>query len=152
MVIVDAGSGMTPWIQRWWRAAKQVFLITTEQEQAVKNSYAAVKLAPWGDADGKLRLVVNRCDQRESAEQLTARFSSTCRRFLGLHVEQAPAIACGQASRVAFGHSMRLLAADIVSSCLVVSSRLSNHQHTEQQQTEEMLAPPEKLAHSTNYP
>jgi flagellar biosynthesis protein FlhG len=159
VVIIDAGHGMSPWVQRWWRAAQHVFLITTEQEAAVKGSYLALKLAPWGDADGKVRLVVNRCDDRHEAEGITQRFARTCRRFLGLHVEVAPAVACldemqrfGGAANVPFRHSVRLLATEVVSSTLVVSGRMANRGYKRGLRVADLLAHTEKSPNLTNNP
>ena len=166
VVLVDAGHGMSPWVQRWWRAAQQVFLIATPEEAAVKDSYVAVKLAPWGDADGKVQLVVNQCDDRQAAEQITNRFSITCRRFLGLHVEGAPPVACCEGetftagASVAFCHSVRLLATEIVSHNVVVSSRIASHQANRSERLgdrlgeglADMIAVAEKSPDSSNNP
>jgi MinD-like ATPase involved in chromosome partitioning or flagellar assembly len=166
VVLVDAGHGMSPWVQRWWRAAQQVFLIATEEEAVVKESYLAVKLAPWGDADGKVRLVVNQCDDRQSAERITNRFSVTCRRFLGLHVEGAPPVACSQGetegetftadASVAFRHSVRLLATEIISHNVVVSGRVASRQTNQGERQGErladMIAVAEKSSDSSNKP
>lgn len=151
--IVDAGHGMSPWVERWWRTAQQVFLITTGADAALKGSYLAVKLAPWGDADGKVRLVVNQCDQRTTAESITERFTRTCRQFLGLHVEGAPAIACRcepRGTHDAFRQSVRLLATEVVSSGLVVSGRLAGRCTKRGGRVAELLALPQFLPNSTN--
>lgn len=157
VAIVDAGHGMSPWVQRWWRAAQQVFLVTTAEEAAVKASYVTVKHAPWGDADGKLRLVVNRCDERPTAEGIAQRFARTCRRFLGLHLETAPAVACRDelqpshgSSHGAFRQSVRLLATEVVSTSLVVSGRFDGGGAKRGKRLAELLALTEKLPNSTN--
>lgn len=155
VVIVDAGHGMNPWAQRWWRAAQQVFLITTETGSAVKGSYLTVKLAPWGDADGKVRLVVNQCDHRRAAESVCDRFARTCRRFLGVHVEAAPAIACRAEQRGthdAFRQSVRLLATEVVSASLVVSGHKTARGEKRGQRIAELLALPEFSPNPTNIP
>ena len=157
VAIVDAGYGMSPWVERWWRAAQQVFLVTTGEESAVKGSYVSVKHAPWGDADGKVRLVVNRCDDRLAAEGIAHRFARTCRRFLGLHLEPAHAVACmdqrqpspGDAHD-AFRQSVRLLATEVVSANLVVSGRLVGRGAPRSERRADLLALKEKLTNSTN--
>lgn len=139
VVVVDAGSGMSPWVQHLWETASQVLLITTGESSAVMDSYAAVKLSPWAEVDGKVRLVVNRCDDRQLAQRIADQFAETCRRFLGLDVASAPAVACREETRTtaqrqrvatvdnrAFHQSIRLLAAEVISSCLVVSDFASN--------------------------
>ena len=158
VVLVDAGHGMTPWVQRWWRAAQQVFLITTEQQTVIKESYLTAKLAPWGDADGKLRLVVNQCNDRHTAQRISERFSATCRRFLGLHVAAAPPIARDENESLAansdgaFCQSTRLLATEIVSHTLVVGARLANRQNNQRNRLADMIAPDENLSESSNKP
>jgi len=135
VVVLDAGNGTSPWQQQLWKAAHQVLLITTLAPDAMKASYRAVKLAPWGDVDGKVRIVVNQCDEEQEAQQAGERFAATCRRFLGVNICQPAAVvklassadlfadrACANRDDVQFNQSMRLLAAEVLSSCLVFSS------------------------------
>jgi len=134
IAILDTGSGMSPWTAQLWRDAHQVLLVTTDDSTAVMDSYATVKLSPHDQIDDKLRLVVNQCDDQEIAEQMGSRFASTCQQFLNLNVGQPTAIASNTAAdapgrvrrrthrlRNAFELSVRLLAADLLSSCLVLS-------------------------------
>ena len=128
----------------------------------MKDSYAAVKLAPWGDADGKVRLVVNQCEDRQAAKQITNRFSATCRRFLGLHVDGAPPVASfhgetegetvAASDSAAFRDSVRLLATEILSHNVVVSSRIANRQKNRRGRLAEMIAVTEKSVDSSNNP
>lgn len=156
VVLVDAGFGMSPWVQRWWRAARQLFLVATPQEEAIKDCYLAVKLVPWGDADGKVRVVVNQCDDRQKAQQITDRFSATCRQFLGLRVEGAPPVARCEGdvftseAGIAYCHSVRLIATEILSHTLVVSSLLPGRPKNRGQRLADMIAVAEKLADSSN--
>jgi flagellar biosynthesis protein FlhG len=123
LIVLDAGFGMSPWVERMWTAALQILLVTTTDAAAVRDAYTAVKLAPWGDVDGKLRLVVNQCDDLALGTRVGERFSSTCRQFLGMKLVGASAqVACTNAS----GHrqSVRLLAADVLSQVCVYSQRL----------------------------
>ncbi|NOY42885.1 MAG: MinD/ParA family protein [Planctomycetes bacterium] len=135
VAIIDAGSGMSPWATQLWRAAHQVLLVTTPDSDAVTDSYATVKLSPYVELAEKLRLVVNRCDDHHTAQQIGNRFATTCQQFLGIDVGETITVASNTAtdapgririrtSRLnnAFEQSVRLLAADVLSSCLVLSS------------------------------
>jgi len=135
VVLLDAGDGTSPWLQQLWKAAHQVLLVTTLSPEAMKASYRAVKLAPWGDVDGKVRLVVNQCNEDQQAQQADERFAATCRRFLGVNIHQSPAVikratsnnlfsdrAYTNPTDAAFKQSIKLLAAEVLSSCLVLSS------------------------------
>jgi len=137
VVILDAGSGMSPWVSQLWKSAQQILLVSTHESVAVMDSYAAVKLSPWGDVDGKVRLVINQCDEPQAAKSIGRRFEATCRRFLGIHI--APPIALPshpdivatvtqrneeQAERD-FRQSIRLLAAEVMSTSLAFAGTTS---------------------------
>ena len=101
------------------------------------DSYAAVKLSPWGDVDGKVRLVINQCDDPQIAKAIASRFEATCRRFLGIHAPPASTLATRpdllttviqgqeQASDREFRQSIRLLAADVMSASLAIVGQTS---------------------------
>ena len=135
LVILDAGSGMNPWIGQLWKYAQQILLITTDESVAVMDSYAAVKSSSWGDVDGKVRLVINQCDDPQAAKSIGSRFEATCRRFLGLQVAPVLALATqpdivatgtvssDDQSQRDFRQSIRLLAADVMSTTLALASK-----------------------------
>jgi MinD-like ATPase involved in chromosome partitioning or flagellar assembly len=124
LVILDGGYGMAPWVERLWAAALQVLLVTTTDSVAVREAYTALKLAPWGDVDGKLRLVVNKCDDPAIANRVGEGFNSTCRQFLGMKLVGS---AAQITSATTAGHrqSVRLLAADVLSQACVYSHRVA---------------------------
>ena len=135
MVIVDAGHGMSPWIQQLWRVAQQVLLVSTLESDAMKQSYATVKLAPWGDVDSKVRLVVNKSEAKPLVQQASERFAATCRRFLGASICQPAAVVTeatyedlmsrrsdASSEDIVFDQSISLLSAEVLSSCLVLST------------------------------
>ena len=140
VVLLDAGDGMSPWVQWLWKAAQQILLVTTAEPAAITESYATIKLAPWGDVDGKMRLVVNRAEDKRAADQVGNNFAATCRQFLGLKVgphaivshdkdlaedqtayRPAASSHLGRGDRP-FTQSVRLLAADLMSTSLILAS------------------------------
>jgi MinD-like ATPase involved in chromosome partitioning or flagellar assembly len=123
MVILDAGHGMCPWTERLWIAAQQILLVTTAEATVVRDAYTTVKLAPWGDVDGKLRLVVNKCDEMSLATRVGDGFSSTCRQFLVMKLVGAAAQVT-HFNYAGFRQSLRLLAADTLSYSCAYSRRL----------------------------
>ncbi len=137
VILLDAGSGMSPWVQQLWKSAQQILLISTAESVAVMDSYAAVKLSEWGDVDGKIRLVINQCDDHQSSKTIGERFEATCRRFLGLRVSPAASLptrpdivtAVTQQDKSAsdreFRQSIRLLAADVMSASLALTGKIS---------------------------
>jgi MinD-like ATPase involved in chromosome partitioning or flagellar assembly len=113
-LIIDAGAGMNPWIDRLWQLAGHVLLVTKPRSASIVDAYAAVKLSRHDRLEGKLQLVVTRCDAAADAARIHAGFSDTCQRFLGQTVKP-PALlpAFGDAPDVNFHRSLRLLAADL---------------------------------------
>lgn len=124
LIVLDVGFGMSPWVERMWTAAQQILLVTTTDAAAVRKAYTAVKMAPQGDIDGKLRLVVNHCDDPAHATRVSDSFSSTCRQFLGMKLVGSAAQITNSTAQ---GHrqSVRLLAADVLSHACVYSHRFS---------------------------
>jgi flagellar biosynthesis protein FlhG len=123
LVVLDAGHGMCPWIERLWTAAMQILLISAPDAGSIRDAYTSVKLAPWGDVDGKLRLVVNQCDDAALAARVGDGFSSTCRQFLGMKLVGGAA----QITQITNGghrQSVRLLAADVLSHSCAYSQRM----------------------------
>ncbi len=137
VVLLDGGSGMSPWVQQLWKSAQQILLISTADSTAVMDSYAAVKLSPWGDVDGKVRLVINQCDNPQVAKTIGTRFEATCRRFLGINIAPAATLASRpdivatvtqrqeQTSDREFRQSVRLLAADVMSAAHTIVGKTS---------------------------
>jgi len=98
------------------------------------DSYATVKLSPWGDVDDKVRLVINQCDNLGAAKTIGTRFEATCRRFLGIRVAPPAALAIRpdivaavmgreKVSDREFRQSIRLLAAEVLSTSLAFASK-----------------------------
>ena len=84
VVLVDAGSGASPWAQRLVEAAGQLLLVTTTESSAVVNAYAALKSLNNENSAGKARLVINRVADRALADRIAEKFVSTCSYFLDL--------------------------------------------------------------------
>lgn len=135
LIVLDAGMGMSPWVERLWTAAMQILLVTTVQPAAVMDGYATVKLAPWGDVDGKLRLIINQCHEVNLGMRASDSFTSTCRRFLGMRLLGDATVLASEkqlstgaetlSQRSPLRRSLRLLAADLLSQAYLVQGRNS---------------------------
>ncbi len=145
VIVADVGSGMSPWVERFWRAAGLVLLVTVPDPVAILDSYAAIKLATSGqdveahqpelnapsvegrELGGKIRLVVNRCDYRQQSREVASRLEQTCLRFLGVHLAQESAVAIRPDTARSMDHgakeywsSLRLLAAEVIGNLTVL--------------------------------
>lgn len=89
-IILDAGSGSSPWSRTFWQQAALALLVTTPDDVAVLDAYATLKrLGIEGDGPD-VRVVVNQCDEGARASNVERRLADACRRFLGLAVGGAP--------------------------------------------------------------
>jgi flagellar biosynthesis protein FlhG len=147
VVVADLGYGMSPWGHRFWLSAQQILLVTTSKPAAVMDSYATLKLAAADSLHERVRIVVNRCWEKQQARAVFTRLDHTCQRFLDFSLSHASTIAecvdvnchqthadrpetvpaggfvkaCHQAGD--FQPSVRLLAAEVISNYLVTIHR-----------------------------
>jgi flagellar biosynthesis protein FlhG len=124
-LLIDAGAGMNPWIDRLWQLASHVLLAATPASASIVAAYAAVKLSRHDCLAGRLQLAITRCDAAADAARIHAGFSDTCLRFLGQAVK-APAVlpTFVETPDASFQRSLRLLAADLACDFRVLASRL----------------------------
>jgi len=120
LVIVDAGSGISPWMERHWLAAEQILLVTTAEPQAIQESYAALKLLGSSNSDegssitDNIHLVVNRCGNSQLGQRIAERFAQTSSYFLGRSIHSTSTICPSADNQQAHQRSLRLLAADVI--------------------------------------
>lgn len=91
-ILIDAGSGMNPWVDRLWQLARQVVLVATSESESFLDAYAAVKLSQHHRHDGKIRLLLNRTVDDWELAPLAMRFEDTCAKFLRLTPKPAVAL------------------------------------------------------------
>jgi flagellar biosynthesis protein FlhG len=125
-VLIDAGAGMNPWVDRLWQLASRVLLATAPATSAVLDAYAAVKLSYYEYTAGKLQLVVTRCDDAADAARVHAGMSATCERFLGSPLNPPAVLPLVAADEAAYQRSLRLLAADLACEFRAVAARFSS--------------------------
>ena len=93
VLVVDAGSGLTPWTGRLWQRAQLALVVTTADDVAVMDTYAMIKLGTAGlTGDTDVRVLANRCDSERMAGEVCGRIGKVSRRFLGRTVAQLPTL------------------------------------------------------------
>jgi flagellar biosynthesis protein FlhG len=112
-IIVDAGNDSRWHVGALWQRAHEVLVVTTPEIVSVIDTYATVKRAVHG-GEGKtprIRVIVNQAPEADAAQDAHRRLANSCRRFLGLNVQEGgwvrgdPAIAlnnnvCGPVSTI----------------------------------------------------
>jgi flagellar biosynthesis protein FlhG len=92
LVVLDAGRGSSSWTQRLWHRAKLILLVTTSDDAAVLDAYAALKMGMADAAELPIRLVVNQSDSNRQAAGAHGRMQNACRRFLSRSIPAMPAL------------------------------------------------------------
>jgi flagellar biosynthesis protein FlhG len=92
LLVVDCGAGLSPWMRRFWLRAKLVTLVTTADDSAMLDSYAAIKRAARDAVPADIHLLVNQCDSEKRAVEARRRLSAASERFLSRSVAALPAL------------------------------------------------------------
>ncbi len=136
VILIDAGYGMNPWVDRLWQLSCEVLLTSPPMAQGLLDAYAVAKLSQHHRHDAKLRLLVNRTRDQQEARPLGHRVAETCQRFLNIRAKPATSLPAfdlrpsdstslqRQQERDAFQRALRLLAADLTAEIRVASLRL----------------------------
>ena len=88
-VIVDAGNHPNEIAHFLWQAADRIMLVTTPDDMAVIDTYAAVKLLGHLASNAAVQTIVNRAPDDDSAVEVHGRLALACQRFLGIAVGAA---------------------------------------------------------------
>ncbi len=115
VVVLDAGSGLSATLQRFWAAAETVLLVTTADSASIMDGYAAVKLFLAQRPQVRVATIVNQSPQTEFADEVHSRIAQACQRFLGRTVD-AGAIVPWDAAITAAARINRPLTLDAVES------------------------------------
>ena len=92
LVVLDVGSGLNHVVRRFWQTADRVLLLTTNDNIAVMDAYAAIKVLTAGRNDLHVELIVNHADAHD-ADKVHQRMNHACARFLNREIVLAGHIA-----------------------------------------------------------
>ncbi|MFO0792248.1 MAG: hypothetical protein U0805_22545 [Pirellulales bacterium] len=92
VVVVDAGAGMSAWVQRLWSRAGLVALVTTPEDAAVLDAYATFKQGIAAEPAINVRLLVNQAQSERVASETQRRMDHSCQRFLTRALPALPAL------------------------------------------------------------
>lgn len=89
LVLVDLGAQLTAWTRALWRASDCRLIVTTPDQNALMDTYAAIKLLTTQVGLAPIQVVVNQASGPPEAQEVYERLARTCLRFLALPVSQA---------------------------------------------------------------
>jgi flagellar biosynthesis protein FlhG len=92
LLVVDVGTGMSPWMRRFWLRAELVIVATSTDDLALLDSYALIKHNAGEGVDGEICVLANQCERDAVAGEAYHRLSDACQRFLSRSVRALPAL------------------------------------------------------------
>jgi MinD-like ATPase involved in chromosome partitioning or flagellar assembly len=92
LLVVDAGSGASPWTRRFWLRARVVIVVTSTDDLALLDAYALVKQHVGEGVNADICVLANLCERDAAAGEAYRRFSDACQRFLSRSVRALPAL------------------------------------------------------------
>jgi len=95
VMVIDAGAGLSRTARRIWLRAQLALLVTTSDDAAVMDAYAATKLHVVGARDAtceNVRVLVNQAESDRAAADAHRRLTNCCQRFLRQSVAALPAL------------------------------------------------------------
>lgn len=88
-VVIDAGNGANRATAERRRAANAVLVVTTTELPSIMDAYASVKHFAAKDMSMPIHCLVNISADDEAAGNVFSRLERSCRRFLGIRLENA---------------------------------------------------------------
>ncbi len=101
LLVVDTGNAPHPLRCQLWERADLILAVTTPDEPAVVDTYAAIKstIGPT-PPERPIHVVVNRIADPQRGPEVFVRLDLACRRFLGISLEYAGAVRDAPAGNV----------------------------------------------------
>lgn len=84
VIIIDTGAGLSDNVMRFIMAADEVLLVTTPEPTSITDAYALIKMVSNRDLDKKIKVVVNRAENVNEANDVLNKLSLVAEKFLKL--------------------------------------------------------------------
>lgn len=89
IIIVDTGAGLSESVMSFIVAADEVLLVTTPEPTSITDAYALIKMVSNRDKAKKIRVVANRADSVNEANDVLNKLVLVAEKFLGISLEPA---------------------------------------------------------------
>ena len=87
IVIIDTGAGLSDSVMSFVMAADEVLLVTTPEPTSLTDAYAMIKMVTSRDNEKVIRVVVNRAESANEANDILKRLSAVSEKFLGARIQ-----------------------------------------------------------------
>lgn len=87
IIIVDTGAGLSENVMSFIMAADEVLLVTTPEPTSITDAYALIKTVSNRDRAKKIRVIVNRAEDNNEANDILNKLMIVSEKFLGIALE-----------------------------------------------------------------
>jgi len=87
IILVDTGAGLSENVMSFVMAADEVLLVTTPEPTSVTDAYALIKVVSNRDKNKKIKVIVNRAESVNEANDILNKLVLVADKFLGLALE-----------------------------------------------------------------
>jgi len=87
VIIVDTGAGLSENVMSFVMAADEVLLITTPEPTSITDAYALIKMVSNRDKAKKIKVIVNRAENNNEANDILNKLILVSDKFLGIVLE-----------------------------------------------------------------
>jgi flagellar biosynthesis protein FlhG len=83
-ILIDTGAGLSDNVMSFVMAADEVILVTTPEPTSITDAYALIKMLSHRDSDKLIKVIVNRADSVNEADEILKKLSLVSEKFLSL--------------------------------------------------------------------
>lgn len=87
VILVDTGAGLSENVMSFVMAADEVLLVTTPEPTSITDAYALIKMVSNRDKKKKIKVIVNRAESGEEANDVLNKLVLVAEKFLSLKLE-----------------------------------------------------------------
>lgn len=87
VILIDTGAGLSDNVMSFVMAADEVILVTTPEPTSITDAYALIKMVSNRDKDKKIRVIVNRAENANEANDILNKLSIVTGKFLELKLD-----------------------------------------------------------------
>ncbi len=88
IIIIDTGAGISKSVTNFLMASDEPIILTTPEPTSFTDAYTLIKIIKEQNNEiDKLKMVINKCDDKYEGEKIFVRLSTVIRKFLGIEVE-----------------------------------------------------------------
>lgn len=88
IILIDTGAGLSESVMSFVMAADEVLLVTTPEPTSITDAYALVKMVANRDRNKVIKMIVNKAESTNEANNILKKLSLVSEKFLKINIQQ----------------------------------------------------------------